>query len=35
MDNDHLENQFDFDSNGCTNVFAHCNLIGIVIFLVV
>lgn len=34
MDNDHLKNQFDFDFNGHTNVFVHCNLIAIVIFLV-
>lgn len=33
MVNDHLENQFDFDFNGYTNVFAHCNLIAIVTFL--
>lgn len=31
---DHLENQFGFDFNGYTNVFAHCNLIAVVTFLV-
>lgn len=34
MDNDRLKNQFGFDFNGHTNVFAHYNLIAIVIFLV-